>query len=105
MPITQTRRRFVAALSLAGAGGLIRPSPAARAEGTLETTTLRLTRTPALCIAPQYIAEELLRAEGFSDLRYVNTASATESANAIGNDKADLSFDFVSAAIIAIDAG
>jgi len=35
----------------------------------------------------------------------VNTASATESANAIGNDKADLSFDFVSAAIIAIDAG
>src|SRR6516164_575236 len=105
MPTAQTRRRFVAALSLAATGGLIRPSPAARAEGTPETTTLRLTRTPALCIAPQYIAEELLRAEGFSDLRYVDTASATESANAIGNDKADLSFDFVSAAIMAIDAG
>jgi len=105
MPTAQTRRRFVAALSLAATGGLIRPSPAARAEGTPETTTLRLTRTPALCVAPQYIAEELLRAEGFSDLRYVDTASATESANAIGNDKADLSFDFVSAAIMAIDAG
>src|SRR6516162_699492 len=102
---TQTRRRVLATLALVGAGSLVRPPPALAAVGALETTTLRLTRTPALCVAPQYIAEELLRAEGFSDLRYVDTASATESANAIGNDKADLSFDFVSAAIIAIDAG
>ena len=26
---------------------------------------------PSICIAPQYIAEELLRAEGFTDVRYV----------------------------------
>ena len=26
---------------------------------------------PAICVAPQYVAEELLRAEGFTDVRYV----------------------------------
>ena len=51
------------------------------------------------------MAEELLRAEGFSDIRYVDTGSATESANAIAAGQADLSFDFVSAFITAIDAG
>ena len=105
MPAMLNRRRFMAAFSLAATGGLIRPSPAAGAEGTPETTTLRLTRTPALCVAPLYVAEELLRAEGFTDIRYVDSASATESANAIGNGKADLSFDFASAYIIGIDSG
>ena len=27
--------------------------------------------SPGICIAPQYVAEELLRAEGFTDVRYV----------------------------------
>ena len=75
--LVQTRRRFLTTLSLAVAGGLIGPSRASGAEGAVETTTLRLTRTPALCVAPLYVAEELLRAEGF-DIRYVATASATE---------------------------
>jgi hypothetical protein len=37
-----------------------------------ETTTLRVTQAPSLCQAPQLVAEELLRGEGFSDLTYVN---------------------------------
>jgi NitT/TauT family transport system substrate-binding protein len=105
MLIIQTRRRFLTTFSLAVAGGLVGPSRASGAEEALETTTLRLTRTPALCVAPLYAAEELLRAEGFTDIRYVATASATESANAIGAGQADLSFDFASAYIIGIDSG
>jgi len=105
MLMTPTRRRFLTTLSLAAAGGLIGPSRASGAEGVLETTTLRLTRTPALCVAPLYVAEELLRAEGFTDIRHVATASATESATAIGAGQADLSFDFASAYIIGIDSG
>jgi NitT/TauT family transport system substrate-binding protein len=105
MPTVQTRRRVLATLALAGAGSLVRPPPALAAEGALETTTLGLTRTPSLCLAPQYVAEELLRAEGFSDIRYVDGASATDSANAIGSGKADLSFDFASAFTIGIDSG
>jgi NitT/TauT family transport system substrate-binding protein len=105
MTMLQTRRHFLTTLSLAGAAGLVGGSRALGAEGAPETTTLRLTRTPALCVAPLYVAEELLHAEGFSDIRYVDAGSATESANAIGAGQADLSFDFASAYIIGIDSG
>jgi len=105
MPLAQTRRRFLTSASAAGAASLVRAPRVLGAEGALETTTLRFTRPPALCVAPLFVAEELLRAEGFSDIRYVDTGSATESANAIAAGQADLSFDFVSAFITAIDAG
>ena len=105
MPLAQTRRRFLTLASAAGAASLVRAPRVLGAQGALETTTLRFTRPPALCVAPLFVAEELLRAEGFSDIRYVDTGSATESANAIAAGQADLSFDFVSAFITAIDAG
>ena len=41
-------------------------------EGPLETTAIRLVRTSGICVAPIYIAEELLRAEGFADISYVS---------------------------------
>jgi NitT/TauT family transport system substrate-binding protein len=105
MRIVQSRRQFLTAASVAGAVGLLHSRRVLAAEGALETTTLRFTRTPALCTAPLSVAEELLRAEGFSDIRYIDTGSATESANAIGAGQADLSFDFASAYIIGIDSG
>ena len=40
-------------------------------EGPPETTTIRLPMSANICWAPQYVAEELLRAEGFTDVRYV----------------------------------
>src|SRR5947209_1160463 len=67
MPIVQTRRRFLTTLSLAGAAGLVGTPPALAAEGPLETTAIRLGRQPTICVAPQFVAEELLRAEGFTD--------------------------------------
>src|SRR5713101_8615226 len=67
MPMMQTRRRFLTTLSLAGAAGLVGPQRAFAMEGALETTTVRLANLPGICIAPQYVAEELLRAEGFAD--------------------------------------
>jgi NitT/TauT family transport system substrate-binding protein len=72
---TQTRRQFLTNLSLAGAAGILAPQVLA-AEGPLETTTVRLPKPPGLCIAPGYVAEELLRAERFTDVRYVPTATA-----------------------------
>ena len=71
MRITQNRRQFLTTLSVAGAAALVRGPPALAAEGPLETTTVRLAKNEGICIAPQYIAEELLRAEGFTDIRYV----------------------------------
>jgi NitT/TauT family transport system substrate-binding protein len=40
------------------------------AEVRLETRSVRLTRFGELCLSPQYVAEELLRAEGFPEVSY-----------------------------------
>jgi NitT/TauT family transport system substrate-binding protein len=75
MTFTQTRRHFLAGLSAAGAASLVRSPGTVAAEGALETASVRLATTPSICVAPQDIAEELLRAEGFTDIRYVPTGS------------------------------
>ena len=65
---TQTRRRFLPTTALAGAAGIL-PRRASAAEGTLETTAVRLVADYSIC-SPVLLSEELLRAEGFTDVRY-----------------------------------
>src|SRR5215472_1024961 len=104
MSIIQTRRRFLTTLSLAGANGLLlHSSRAPAAEGSLETAAVRLAKTPDICGAPQYVAEQLLRAEGFTDVHYVEVPLPT--AQRIGHGEVDFSFGFASALLTAIDAG
>jgi NitT/TauT family transport system substrate-binding protein len=103
MSTMQTRRRFLTALSLAGAAGFVCAPRTLVAEGTLETTTVRLAKNPGICIAPQYVAEELLRAEGFTDIRYVDGApGATEP---VAHSKVDFDTNYASNFVRAIDAG
>jgi NitT/TauT family transport system substrate-binding protein len=33
-----------------------------------------LLKGPTICVAPQYVAEELLQGEGFTDVRYISPA-------------------------------
>ena len=73
----QTRRRLLTTLALAGAAALLRAAPTRAAEGDLETTTVRLVNDDSVCIAPEYVAEDLLRAEGFTDIRYPKAVPAT----------------------------
>jgi NitT/TauT family transport system substrate-binding protein len=74
MRINQSRRDFLTTLSAAGAAGAFRSGTALADEGPPETTTIRIFRDPAICTAPGYISGELLRAEGFTDIRYVSTS-------------------------------
>jgi NitT/TauT family transport system substrate-binding protein len=104
VPIVQTRRRFLTTLSLAGVAGFVRPPPSLVAEGTLETTTIRIAKIPAICLAPQYVSEELLRAEGFTDVRYVEYP-VTDYIPAIGRGEADFSTTEINQLIATIDAG
>jgi NitT/TauT family transport system substrate-binding protein len=71
MTMMQTRRHFLTTLAMAGAAALHAP-PSLAGEGALETTTVRPVTDKGLCIAPEYVAEDLLRAEGFTDIRYVD---------------------------------
>ena len=102
MRITQSRRQFLTTLSLAATARLAGAPPALAAEGPLETTSVRLANS-GLCIAPQYVAEELLRAEGFTDIRYIDTPPSRSGSIAHGD--IDFSLDYASNFVPAIDAG
>jgi len=104
MPVMQTRRRFLTGLSMAAAASLVR-APAAAGEDALETTTIRLSKIAGICIAPQYVAEELLRSEGFTDVRYVETVAGEASTEALARGNIDLSLNFAAPLITVIDTG
>jgi len=104
MAITQTRRRFLTTLSLAGTAGLIPAPRVLAAEEALETTSVRLMRIPTICLAPQYVAEELLRAEGFSDVHYVDAASSAGFAEAMASSKTDFTMHYASPLVSGIDS-
>jgi len=105
MQTTQTRRRFLTTLSLGGAASLVRAPPALAAEGSLETTTVRIVKIPGICVVPQYVAEELLRAEGFTDVRYVDAWPTLEFPEQVGHGEADFTSAFAAALVQAINAG
>jgi NitT/TauT family transport system substrate-binding protein len=72
MRIMQSRRDFFTTLSAASAAGLLGARVPRADEPPPEVTTIRLRRDPSICVAPWYVAEDLLlRAEGFTDIRYV----------------------------------
>jgi NitT/TauT family transport system substrate-binding protein len=103
---TQTRRRFLAALSLTSAGSLLGMPRAFAGEEAIETRSVRLTRFGGLCLSPQYFAEELLRAEGFTEVSYVDVDKRRTSLTmAIAERDADFTLDFTPHVIQAIDAG
>jgi NitT/TauT family transport system substrate-binding protein len=103
--MVQSRRWFLAGLSAAGAAGLIGRSQSASSEPALETTSIRLSKIPGICIAPQYVAEELLRDEGFTDVRYVSLEAGTAVAEAMGRGELDISLNFAPPYLVAIDTG
>src|SRR5262249_6803660 len=70
-----------------------------------ETPSVRLAKNTGICIAPQYVAEELLREEGFTDVRYVVASAGVGQSEAIGNGSVDFSLNFAAPLIIPMDAG
>ena len=106
MSVTQTRRRFLTMLSLAGAAGLVR-APSSLAASGPETPTLRLPKFSlgGICTAPMWILDGLLRAEGFTDIRYVPVGSGGDLTEAVGGGGLDFAMNFASSLTGAIDGG
>src|SRR5215475_8191630 len=67
-----SRRTFIAHVSALSATALLGVARPAAAEPPPEVKKIRLVHTPAICLSPQYLAEELLRLEGFSEIQYVD---------------------------------
>src|SRR5262249_38861285 len=61
-------------------------------------------KSASTCIAPQYIADELLRAEGLTNIQYVYRPPAVVT-EAIRRGEIDMSLHFSAPTIAAIDAG
>jgi NitT/TauT family transport system substrate-binding protein len=104
-----SRRELLSGLTLAGAAGClgVYPRPVA-AEPPPETTKIRLHKMAGICIAPQYVAEEFLRLEGFTEVQYVEV-EVTELTRAIyrllASGTVDISMAFAPPFIIQVDVG
>jgi NitT/TauT family transport system substrate-binding protein len=101
-----TRRAF---LKTTGAAGTIAlsagPVRQVGAQDQPETTKLTLLNTTSLCAAPQYIAEELLRGEGFDGLRHLRLPGGPEVYKALSTGKADIAMAFAAPFLLQVDAG
>src|SRR5262249_27005822 len=102
----QSRRQFVYGLASLGGLGAITP-PAVAAEPPPETTKLRIAHVfpAAACAAPEFVAEELLRTEGFTDIQYIKTRSVLESLKGQAAGETDLRISTILPTIIRLDAG
>jgi NitT/TauT family transport system substrate-binding protein len=100
-----SRRRFLEGVTLTGTAGLLGlcPRPAA-AEPLPETTRLRLVHDLSICVTPQYLAEELLRADGFSDVQYIEATDGFGT-RLVAAGSADMMMEFVGVYLTRIDAG
>ena len=94
----QDRRHFlktgfsIAAAGLAGAAALTGARRSLAEEAPPETTSLRLAVPPDTCLAPLDILDDLLREEGFADVRYV--PPRWTSAESLARGEADFGQDF-----------
>src|SRR5438093_7242584 len=102
------RRKFLHGLALAGTAGLAGLRPGlALAEPPPETPTLRIgvPLPAAVCAAPTYVAEALLKAEGFTDVQYVTQRGATEAYQALASGELALLQATAAAMGIRVDGG
>ena len=103
--IAQNRRLFLSMLSSAACMSLIGGSNVGAQDERLETTTIRIAKIAGICIAPQYVADALLRAEGFTDIRYVQANAGAPAVRALIGGDIDFTANFSPPLIIPIDAG
>ena len=103
-----SRREFLCGASLTGTGTAALLGVAAgtaRAEPAPETNRLRLVQIPTICQAPQYVAEEFLRGEGFTDLQYVKKEGTAGIEMALASGEADINMHFAASTVIRLDSG
>lgn len=99
------RRAFLLRASATAASGLLGHSRrSAAAEPQPETNKVRFLHAPAICMAPQYLAGELLRREGFAEVEYLALGSRL-GPDVLAEDKADFTMWFAPGLVPPLDAG
>ena len=99
----RTRRGFLAGAAAFGVSALAGVSGHAWAELPPEKRSVRLVRNTAICLAPQYLAEELLLLEGFSEVVYVDQGTDSDPHVVVASGRADITMDGATALVPALD--
>lgn len=102
-----SRRDFLKRVSLAGTAALLGlQSDVFADEPPPEVRRIRLVRQQGACTtAPQYVAEDLLRQEGFAEVQYVQGSGGLEDEKFLATGAADFMTVFAGRHIFALDAG
>jgi len=84
----------------------LRPAHAL-AEPPPETTKVRLADnvTGGACIAPQYVVQDLLQAEGFTDVQYLKLRGRVAMNKALLSGDIDINVESVGLFLVQLDAG
>src|SRR5215472_663990 len=100
------RRGFLASALSAGAASFLGRSESLAQDGPPETTTVRIPTGTIICNAPSYLADELLRAEGFTDIQHVPvTPDRAGPPEAMERGELDFAMVYAPPMVEAIEAG
>jgi len=101
------RRSFLGSASALGIAHFLGLSSNAMADPPLETTKLTLFENPITCLAPHYVAKQLLNDEGFTDVRYLKWPTETKNwaPEVFLSGEVDIGLLFVPSGLVHIDAG
>jgi NitT/TauT family transport system substrate-binding protein len=101
-----SRREFVRTMALAATGTpWVWHNGAIAAQSKAETAKIRLIQIPGICIAPMYVAEELLRNEGFTDVQFVKKPSTAFIYSTLASAETDIVVGFAPSFVIQLDGG
>jgi NitT/TauT family transport system substrate-binding protein len=97
------RRKFLQQTSALSAASLFGHYREASAEPPPEVRKIRMIHFPAICLAPGYLAEELLHAEGFEAVEYVELVANSTSPDLVSG-RVDLWVDAAPSLVNTLDS-
>jgi NitT/TauT family transport system substrate-binding protein len=101
----QTRRRILGGIALAVPAAALPLRYAAALEPPPETAAVRLPKLQSICVAPQDVVSDLLRAEGFTEVRYVPMPLGVNTPEGIAKDLIDFGLNYAPVQLAGIDRG
>jgi NitT/TauT family transport system substrate-binding protein len=105
MPAEQSRRDFLVGASVAAVAGVFGARGSLADEGPPEITTIRLAYYPNNCLVPLLVAEDLLHAEGFTDIRYVSEPESFTFPELVARGDVDFANSFAGTLVSHMDDG
>ena len=103
--VTSNRRDFLRRSGALAAASLAAVPRRGAAESALETRSIRFYYDPVICVAPMFLAEELLRMEGFTEIAYLKRHADETVPDALREGRADLTATNAPSLMLALDSG